>query len=250
MNQKCLGPRVDTPKRKTKDNFCLCNFIIRLRFWLQLFFVCYRFFWLPLYFSCWCWNCMCMSRLVATQQYALARIYSTYWSNGLCWWSRMSQNEKGTSKVWCFFPSQTMFLSQAIVSDFRFPFISFHHQNQSTKKKNARAERQQIHKFIFRFFFVCVLALFACLTIFFYLLPCPIFLFFLVGWLGSQIFFIYVNFLHVYFVNLFFPASTKWLLFHMVHFLCVNTFACVVLSFENPFEHSFLSYCNGIFYWL
>lgn len=96
-------------------------------------------------------------------------------------------------------------------------------------------------KFIFSFFFTFFYSTFLFLVMpffmsqhFFSLRPIQFF------WLGSQI--LYVHF--------FFVASVlsrflrQQMTFVSLHTIFSQRFSVVMLSFENPFEHSFKSYCN------
>lgn len=150
--------------------------------------------------------------------------------------------------------SQNMLLSLAIVPDFRFPLISFHHQCQKWLQKTHRTTTDP--KFIFRFFFrlvcVCVVPFFACTATFFlFVNPSNSF-----GWP--------VKFLRFVCEAIFSAPGVMLCMCIFKVFTSKNDFCftwsefcsacvcycccllCVVLSFENPFEHSFISYCNGI----
>lgn len=220
VSQKCLGPRVDTrPTRETKDNFCLCNFIIRLRFWL------FAFFFAPALVDkqwktarvmlghhatiCTCKFILHIGRMVYADEREWAKVPKKGWKNG--------------RHTIFFLASQNMLLSLAIVPDFRFPLISFHHQCQKWLQKTHRTTTDP--KFIFRFFFrlvcVCVWCHFLrVLQLFFYLLTRPILL---VGQSNFCVLYVRLFFLHrvlcyacVFCQGFYFK---KWLLFHLVRVL-------------------------------
>lgn len=195
MNQKCLGPRESTHQSE-KPKIIFAYVILSYGCDSGYCFISHA----HIEIACVLCVCVCVAWSPCNSMHL--QIYSTYWSNGLCWWSRLSQNESQSESMVCvcfFFLAKTMFLSQAIVSDFRFPFISFHHQSQrlnKTKTKNARAERQQIPN-LYLGFFSSVCWNFLRVWQFFYWLPRPISVCFfsrLVGWVVKYFSYMWIFF--------------------------------------------------------